>query len=87
MIQLLLVLNESSLKQETTENQKLSQKLNPHNISMENASYIENNIDVENKIDNLKQMKIILQNYFLRTYHKIEEEKILKMKNYLIKLQ
>ena len=46
--------NESSLKQEITENQKVSQKLDPHNISMENASYIENNIEVEKELENIR---------------------------------
>ena len=29
---------------------KISHDLNPHGISIENASYIENNIEVENRI-------------------------------------
>ena len=45
--------NESSLGQEMSENQKFSQKLNPQDISMENASYIENNIDVEKELENI----------------------------------
>ena len=46
--------NESSLGQEISENQKISQKLNPQDISMENASYIENNIEVEKELDNIE---------------------------------
>ncbi len=45
--------NESSLGQEISENQKFSHKLNPQDISMENASYIENNIDVEKELENI----------------------------------
>ncbi len=44
--------NESLLGQEMTENKKVSQELNPQGISMENASYIENNIEVEKELDN-----------------------------------
>ena len=46
--------NESSLGQEISENQKISQKLNPQDISMENTSYIENNIEVEKELDNIE---------------------------------
>ena len=41
--------NQSSVEQEISEN-NISQKLNPKDISMENASYIENNLEVENRI-------------------------------------
>ena len=35
------------------ETQKISQNLNPQDISMENASYIENNIEVEKEFDDI----------------------------------
>ena len=45
--------NQSSVGQEISEKQKISQKLNPKDISMENASYIENNIEVEKELDDI----------------------------------
>ena len=45
--------NQSSVGQEISEKQKISQKLNPQDISMENASYIENNIEVEKELDDI----------------------------------
>ena len=45
--------NQSSVGQEMSEKQKISQKLNPKDISMENASYIENNIEVEKELDDI----------------------------------
>ena len=45
--------NHSSLEVENTENVKINQDLSPNDISIENASYIENNIETENKLDNL----------------------------------
>ena len=45
--------NEPSFGQEISENQKISQKLNPQDISIENASYIENNLEVEKELDNI----------------------------------
>ncbi len=45
--------NESSVGQEMFETQKISQNLNPQDISIENASYIENNIEVEKEFDDI----------------------------------
>ena len=45
--------NHSSLEVENTEKTQISQDLSPNGISIENASYIENNIETENKLDNL----------------------------------
>ena len=45
--------NESSLGQGISQNQKISQKLNSQDISIENASYIENNIEVEKELNNI----------------------------------
>ena len=45
--------NHSSLEVENTENTKINQDLSPNDISIENASYIENNIETDNKLDNL----------------------------------
>ncbi len=45
--------NDSSFAQETTENLETIQDSSPHGVSIENASYIENNLDIDNKIDNL----------------------------------
>ena len=45
--------NDSSFAQETAENLETSQDSSSHGISIENASYIENNLDIGNKIDNL----------------------------------
>ena len=78
--------NQSSLGQEISEKQKISQKLNPKDISMENASYIENNIEVEKELDDIGRSKRRPQNYFLRMVIKNLKKQILKMKNYLIKL-
>ena len=44
--------NESSLGQKTTENLKNNQESGSVGISIENASYIENNLELENKFDN-----------------------------------
>ena len=49
-----------------SEKQKISQKLNPKDISMENASYIENNIEVEKELDDIGKIPKIIQNYFPR---------------------
>ena len=46
-------ISQSSVGQEMSEKQKISQKLNPKDISMENASYIENNIEVEKELDDI----------------------------------
>ena len=43
----------SSLGQETTANENLSHDLSSQGISIENASYIENNLEVENKLDKI----------------------------------
>ena len=45
--------NDSSFAEETTENLETSQDSSSHGVSIENASYIENNLDMGNKIDNL----------------------------------
>ncbi len=44
--------NYSSLEVENTNNSKISQDLSPEGISIENASYIENNIETEDKLYN-----------------------------------
>ena len=43
-------ISQSSLIQETNENVKNNNDTNPHGISIENASYIENNIEAENTL-------------------------------------
>ncbi len=45
--------NDQILKQSSVENNLLNQDLNSQGISMENASYIESNIDVEEKLLNI----------------------------------
>ncbi len=45
-------MNESSLGQNPTESTKMSDDPSSLGVSIENASYIENNIEVDNKIDN-----------------------------------
>ena len=42
----------SSAEQKTNNNENMSQDLSHQGISIENASYIENNLEVENKLDN-----------------------------------
>ncbi len=44
--------NDSSLGQDKDENTKMSQYTSHNGISIENASYIENNIETDNKFDN-----------------------------------
>ena len=45
-------LNDTSFAQETTENLETTKDSSSHGVSIENASYIENNLDIGNKIDN-----------------------------------
>ena len=49
-----------------SEKQKISQKLNPKDISMENASYIENNIEVEKELDDIGSIEEDTPKLFLR---------------------
>ena len=44
--------NDSLLRQDSVENEQINQDLSAQGVSIENASYIENNLDVENKLDN-----------------------------------
>ena len=65
----------SSLEQETTANENLSHDLNSQGISIENASYIENNLEVENKLDKI----VIEEEYTPKLFsedisHKTEED-------------
>ena len=44
---------DSLLRQESVENKQINQDLSSQGVSIENASYIEeNNLDIENKLDN-----------------------------------
>ena len=40
------------MRQDSVENEQINQDLSAQGVSIENASYIENNLDVENKLDN-----------------------------------
>jgi len=44
--------NDSLLGQVSSENEQINQDLSSQGVSIENASYIENNLDIENKLDN-----------------------------------
>ena len=44
--------NESRLKEKVSENREINQETSSQGISIENASYIENNLEVENRLDN-----------------------------------
>ena len=56
------------------ENVKTYQDTESHGISIENASYIENNLEIENKIDNLGTEKEFTPKLFSEEdSHKIEE--------------
>tara|TARA_A100001015_G_scaffold318089_1_gene436894 strand:- start:1483 stop:2823 length:1341 start_codon:yes stop_codon:yes gene_type:complete len=46
-----------SLGQELTDEAKISQDINSQGISIENASYIENNLEVENKFDHISSQE------------------------------
>ena len=45
--------NESRLTEKVSENTEINQDTSSQGISIENASYIENNLEVENKLDNI----------------------------------
>ncbi len=45
-------INETSMKQDTTENENINLNTSSQGISIENASYIENNLEVENNLEN-----------------------------------
>ena len=47
----------TSLGQETTANENLSHDFSSQGISIENASYIENNLEVENKFDHISSQE------------------------------
>ena len=44
--------SDSLLGQVSSENEQINQDLSSQGVSIENASYIENNLDIENKLDN-----------------------------------
>jgi len=65
----------SSLGQETTANENLSHDLSSQGISIENASYIENNLEVENKLDKIVTEEEYTPKLFSEdTNHKAEED-------------
>ena len=66
-------ISQSSLLQE--KNETGNDDPSPHGISIENASYIENNLEVENTIDSSKESKEYTPKLFSEDgSHKIEEE-------------
>ena len=65
----------TSLGQETTANENLSHDLSSQGISIENASYIENNLEVENKLDKIVTEEEYTPKLFSEdTNHKAEED-------------
>ena len=67
-------INQSSLIEEKNENINNGDP-SPHGISIENASYIENNLEVENTLDNVNENKDYTPKLFSEDEsHKIEEE-------------
>ena len=68
-------MSQSSLLQETNENAKSNNDPSPHGISIENASYIENNLEIENSLDSVKVNEDYTPKLFSEDdNHKIEEE-------------
>ncbi len=67
-------ISNETMARETAENVKTYQDTESHGISIENASYIENNLEIENKIDNLGTEKEFTPKLFSEEdSHKIEE--------------
>ena len=67
-------ISNETMARETGENVKTYQDTESHGISIENASYIENNLEIENKIDNLGTEKEFTPKLFSEEdSHKIEE--------------
>ena len=61
--------------QGTAENDKITQDAGSYGISIENASYIENNLEIENKIDNLRTEKEFTPKLFSEDEnHKVDED-------------
>ncbi len=70
-------ISNETMAKETAENVKTYQDTESHGISIENASYIENNLEIENKIDNLGTEKEFTPKLFSEEdSHKIEENDI-----------
>ena len=69
-----LNMNDETVTQGTGENVKTYQDTGSHGISIENASYIENNLEIENKIDNFGTEKEFTPKLFSEDdNHKLEE--------------
>ena len=69
-----LNMNDETVTQGTGENVKTYQDTGSHGISIENASYIENNLEIENKIDNFETEKEFTPKLFSEDdNHKLEE--------------
>ena len=69
-----LNMNDETVAQGTGENVKTYQDTGSHGISIENASYIENNLEIENKIDNFGTEKEFTPKLFSEDdNHKLEE--------------
>ena len=65
----------TSLGQETTANENLSHDFSSQGISIENASYIENNLEVENKLDKIVTEEEYTPKLFSEDInHKAEED-------------
>ena len=63
--------------QGTAENDKITQDAGSYGISIENASYIENNLEIENKIDNLRTEKEFTPKLFSEDEnHKVDEDNL-----------
>ena len=78
--------NDQLLKQNLADDNLASQELNSQGISMENASYIESNINVEEKPLNINtEENEKPQNCFLKKAI-LKSKKILKVKDYSIKI-
>ncbi len=67
--------NTLSMGEETTENINISEGSSSQGISIENASYIENNLDVENKLNEVGSEEEYTPKLFSEdNNHKVEEE-------------
>ena len=68
-------MNNGTMGQETAENVNTHQDTSSHGISIENASYIENNLEIENKIDNLgtEEKEFTPKLFSEEDNHKLEE--------------
>jgi cell division protein FtsZ len=65
-------MSQSSLIQETSENTKNNSDPSPHGISIENASYIENNLEIENSLDSVK----VNEDYTPKLFSEDDDNKI-----------